>query len=153
MPLTEFFLDHFPGYNKFRAVSMILVIAEFTIPFLAFLALNKFLMDDNKESNLNKLKNAFYITGGVTLFFALFPTMFLDFLSDKDLSPISNGVKTPDGFLDGLVADRSSLLSSDAWRSFIFIALSFGVLFFFIKEKISKKYVILLIGGLLIADM
>ena len=53
MPLTEFFLDHFPGYNKFRAVSMILVIAEFTIPFLAFLALNKFLMDDNKESNLN----------------------------------------------------------------------------------------------------
>ena len=153
MPLTEFFLDHFPGYNKFRAVSMILVIAEFTIPFLAFLALNKFLMDDNKESNLNKLKNAFYITGGIALFFALFPTMFLDFLSDKDLSPISNGVKTPDGFLDGLVADRSSLLSTDAWRSFIFIALSFGVLFFFIKEKISKKYVILLIGGLLIADM
>ena len=153
MPLTEFFLDHFPGYNKFRAVSMILVIAEFTIPFLAFLGLNKFLTDNDKQSNLIKLKNAFYITGGITLVFALFPSMFLDFLSDKDLSPISNGVKTPNGFLDGLVADRSTLLSSDAWRSFIFITLSFGVLFLYIKEKLSKNYVILIIGALLITDM
>ena len=153
MPLTEFFLDHFPGYNKFRAVSMILVIAEFTIPFLAFLGLNKFLTDNDKQSNLIKLKKAFYITGGITLVFALFPSMFLDFLSDKDLSPISNGVKTPNGFLDGLVADRSTLLSSDAWRSFIFITLSFGVLFLYIKEKLSKNYVILIIGALLITDM
>ena len=153
MPLTEFFLDHFPGYNKFRAVSMILVIAEFTIPFLAFLGLNKFLTDNDKQSNLIKLKNAFYITGGITLVFALFPSMFLDFLSDKDLSPISNGVKTPNGFLDGLVADRSTLLSSDAWRSFMFITLSFGVLFLYIKEKLSKNYVILIIGALLITDM
>ena len=153
MPLTEFFLDHFPGYNKFRAVSMILVIAEFTIPFLAFLGLNKFLTDNDKQSNLIMLKNAFYITGGITLVFALFPSMFLDFLSDKDLSPISNGVKTPNGFLDGLVADRSTLLSSDAWRSFIFITLSFGVLFLYIKEKLSKNYVILIIGALLITDM
>jgi len=153
MPLTEFFLDHFPGYNKFRAVSMILVIAEFTIPFLAFLGLNKFLTDNDKQSNLIMLKNAFYITGGITLVFALFPSMFLDFLSDKDLSPISNGVKTPNGFLDGLVADRSTLLSSDAWRSFIFITLSFGVLFLYIKEKLSKNYIILIIGALLITDM
>ena len=153
MPLTEFFLDYFPGYNKFRAVSMILVIAEFTIPFLAFLGLNKFLTDNDKQSNLIMLKNAFYITGGITLVFALFPSMFLDFLSDKDLSPISNGVKTPNGFLDGLVADRSTLLSSDAWRSFIFITLSFGVLFLYIKEKLSKNYVILIIGALLITDM
>ena len=153
MPLTDLFLDYFPGYNKFRAVSMILVIAEFTIPLLAFLALSKFLDSENKLKNLNNLKNAFYITGGITLVFALFPSMFLDFLSEKDLSPISSGVKTPDGFLDGLVADRSSLLSSDAWRSFIFIALSFGVLMAFVKEKISKKYVILLLGVLLITDM
>ena len=73
-------------YNKFRAVSMILVIAEFTIPFLAFLGLNKFLTDNDKQSNLIMLKNAFYITGGISLVFALFPSMFLDFLSDKDLS-------------------------------------------------------------------
>ena len=153
MPLTEFFLEHFPGYNKFRAVSMILVIAEFTIPLLAFLALNSFLNSEDKQNSISKLKQAFYITGGITLFFALFPTMFLDFLSEKDLTPISSGVKTPDGFLDGLIADRSSLLSSDAWRSFIYILLSFGVLFAFIKEKLNKKYAILLVALLVVTDM
>ena len=153
MPLTEFFLEHFPGYNKFRAVSMILVIAEFTIPLLAFLALNSFLNSEDKQNSISKLKQAFYITGGITLFFALFPTMFLDFLSEKDLTPISSGVKTPDGFLDGLIADRSSLLSSDAWRSFIYILLSFGVLFAFIKEKLNKKYAILLVSLLVVTDM
>ena len=153
MPLTEFFLEHFPGYNKFRAVSMILVIAEFTIPFLAFLALNSFLNSQDKQVSINKLKQAFYITGGITLVFALFPTMFLDFLSEKDLTPISSGVKTPDGFLDGLVADRSSLLSSDAWRSFIYILLSFGVLFTFIKGKLNKNYAILLVALLVVTDM
>ena len=153
MPLTDFFLDYFPGYNKFRAVSMILVIAEFTIPLLAFIALNKFLSSNSKFEDLKKLKIAFYTAGGITLIFALFPTMFLDFLSEKDLTPISSGVKTPDGFLDGLIADRSSLLQSDSWRSFLFILLSFGVLFAFIKEKLNKKYAILLIGALLIADM
>ena len=153
MPLTEFFLEHFPGYNKFRAASMILVIAEFTIPLLAFLALNSFLNSEDKQNSISKLKQAFYITGGITLFFALFPTMFLDFLSEKDLTPISSGVKTPDGFLDGLIADRSSLLSSDAWRSFIYILLSFGVLFAFIKEKLNKKYAILLVASLVVTDM
>jgi len=153
MPLTDFFLDYFPGYNKFRAVSMILVIAEFTIPLLAFIALNKFLSSNSKFEDLKKLKIAFYTAGGITLIFALFPNMFLDFLSEKDLIPISSGVKTPDGFLDGLIADRSSLLQSDSWRSFLFILLSFGVLFAFIKEKLNKKYAILLIGALLIADM
>ena len=153
MPLTDFFLDYFPGYNKFRAVSMILVIAEFTIPLLAFIGLNKFLSSNSKFEDLKKLKIAFYTAGGITLIFALFPNMFLDFLSEKDLTPISSGVKTPDGFLDGLIADRSSLLQADSWRSFLFILLSFGVLFAFIKEKLNKKYAILLIGALLIADM
>ena len=48
MPLTEFFLEYFPGYNKFRAVSMILIIAEFTIPLLAFIVLDNFLNIDKE---------------------------------------------------------------------------------------------------------
>ena len=115
--------------------------------------LNSFFNSEDKQNSRSKLKQAFYITGGITLFFALFPTMFLDFLSEKDLTPISSGVKTPDGFLDGLIADRSSLLSSDAWRSFIYILLSFGVLFAFIKEKLNKKYAILLVASLVVTDM
>jgi len=154
MPLTDFFLDYFPAYNKFRAVSMILIIAEFTIPLLGFIALDKFLSSsiDVKEKR-KPLKSAFYITGGITLIFALFPSVFLDFLSEKDLNPIASGIVTPDGFLDALALDRSSLLSSDAWRSFIFIGLTFGLLMLYLKRTIKAQYVILLIGVLVVCDM
>ena len=155
MPLTEFFLDYFPGYNKFRAVSMILIIAEFTIPLLGFVALNRFLNknDDSIISKEKALKYSFYITGGVALLFALAPSIFLDFLSEKDIAPIATGVKIPNGFLDSLASDRSSLLVADAWRSFMFILLAFGVLMLCLKEKIKKQYVIILIGALVVSDM
>ena len=152
MPLTEFFLDYFPAYNKFRAVSMILIIAEFTVPLLAFVALNKFLTNDsNKRESI--LKNAFYITGGVTLLFALAPSIFLDFLSEKDISPLAAGVNTPNGFLDSLALDRSSLLVADAWRSFAFIVIAFLVLLMFVKQKLKKQYVIILLGVFIVSDM
>jgi hypothetical protein len=134
---------------------MILIIAEFTIPLLGFVALNRFL-DKNNDSIISKkkvLKYSFYITGGVVLLFALTPSMFLDFLSEKDISPIATGVKIPNGFLDSLASDRSSLLVADAWRSFMFILLAFGVLMLYLKEKIKKQYVIILIGALVVSDM
>ena len=152
MPLTEFFLDYFPAYNKFRAVSMILIITEFTVPLLAFVALNKFLTtDSNKREAI--LKNAFYITGGVALLFALAPSIFLDFLSEKDISPIAAGVNTPNGFLDSLALDRSSLLVADAWRSFAFILIAFLTLLMFVKQKLKKQYVIILLGVFIVSDM
>ena len=152
MPLTELFLDYFPGYNKFRAVSMILIIAEFTIPLLAFIALDNFLNID-KERKKKSLQIAFYITGGITLIFALMPSIFLDFLSESDLRPLAPDIKTPNGFLDGLVADRAHLLSMDAWRSFVFISLAFGLLWIYLKNKIKKQYVILIVGVLVLSDM
>jgi len=149
MPLTDLFLDYFPGYNKFRAVSMILVIAEFTIPLLGFVALNKFLTTDASENEKKKpLQLAFYIVGGVSLIFALMPTLFFDFIGGQDASLAKNGWP-----IDALQADRAGLLSADAWRSFIFIALTFGVLWMFLKNKLSSKYVILIVGVLVLADM
>jgi len=154
MFLTDLFLEYFPAYNKFRAVSMILVIAEFTIPLLAFLALHKFLISDLTFNEKKKpLLLAFYIVGGITLLFSLMPSLFLDFLSQKDLEPIAQGIKTPNGFLDSLASDRESLLKADAWRSFIFIVLVFATLWAFIKNKLSSKYVIIIVGLLIITDM
>ncbi|MBT3621696.1 MAG: hypothetical protein HN535_02980, partial [Flavobacteriales bacterium] len=92
MPLTDLFLDYFPGYNKFRAVSMILVIAEFTIPLLGFVALNKFLTTETSENEKKKpLQLAFYIVGGLTLVFALMPTLFFDFVGGQDANLAKNG--------------------------------------------------------------
>ena len=70
MGLTDLFLEYFPGYNKFRAVSMILVIAEFTIPLLAFIALNKFLKSNKSNQSKEKaLKYAYYFVGGIDIIF------------------------------------------------------------------------------------
>ena len=134
MPLTDLFLDYFPGYNKFRAVSMILVIAEFTLPLLGFVALNKFLTTDSDEKK-KPLQLAFYIVGGLTLIFALMPTLFFDFVGGQDANLAKNGWP-----IDALQADRASLLSADAWRSFIFITLTFGLLWLTLRTdfKIPK---------------
>ncbi len=149
MPLTDFFLDYFPGYNKFRAVSMILIIAEFTIPLLGFLALNKFLVSKHSELEKKKpLKLAFYLSGGLCIFFALFASLLFDFVGLQDINLEKNGWP-----IDALQSDRANLLKTDAWRSFIFITLTFSLLWLFIKNKIQSKYVILSIGVLILLDM
>ena len=170
MPLTEFFLDYFPGYNKFRAVSMILVIAEFTLPLLAFIALHKFLFDKDKfiekdskvidiksekvshklvaSKKLSAIKLSFYLTGGLTLLFALMPSVFFDFVGNQDSLLEEKGWP-----VDALQSDRARLLSTDAWRSFIFISLIFGALWVFIKNKLKSQYVILIVGILVLSDM
>ena len=78
---SEFFIDYFPAYNKFRAVTMIMIIAEFGIALLAILGLNRFLKMLEGDNNEKRLKLAFYITGGITLIFSLFPTLFVSFVS------------------------------------------------------------------------
>ena len=144
---SEFFIDYFPAYNKFRAVTMIMVIAQFGIALLAMLALNKFL--DSKGNNQfynQKFKLAFYITGGITLAFSLFPSIFVDFISDTE-SLLDNN------FIDALILDRESIMKSDAWRSFLFILFAAFSLWLFIKGKLKKQYVIFILGCLILTDM
>jgi len=149
MGLTELFLDYFPGYNKFRTVSTILVIVEFTVPLLGFVALNKFFTTDASiDTKKDPLQLAFYIVGGITLFFALAPSLFFDFVGGQDLDLEKNGWP-----IDALQSDRARLLSADAWRSFIFITLTFGALWMYLKSKLRSQYVILIIGVLVLADM
>jgi len=86
--------------------------------------------------------------GGLTLVFALMPNLFFDFVGGQDASLAKNGWP-----IDALQADRAGLLSADAWRSFIFIVLTFGAMWMFLKNKLSSKYVILIVGVLVLADM
>ena len=162
--LSQFFLDYFPAYDKFRAITMIMIIAEFGIALLAILALNKFLNQDNIKEKTKKFKLAFYITAGITLLFAIMPSLFgLTFLSPTDIktgSSISDilsslGMKKEsiDAFKVALINDRESILQSDAWRSLIFIVLSASVLWMFIKGMIQKQIVVIIIGALILYDM
>jgi hypothetical protein len=131
--LSNLFIDYFPVYNKFRTVSMILVMASVTMPLGAFLGLKSLLEDSTGKSKLSKqLLNAYYIAGGITLFFALFGG-FLSFISPED------NAMDP-AFAHALQLDRASLLRKDAFRSFIFITLSSALIWLYLKEKLKVIY-------------
>jgi hypothetical protein len=149
MPLTNFFLDYFPGYDKFRAVTMTLVIAEFCIPLLGILALRDiFNGTASKKDILKGIKIAFGITGGITLLLILFPALAGSFISPAELQS-----QVPEWLSSALISDRKDLLRSDSLRSFILILLGTILLLAFYYEKIKKEYVIYLFAILFLTDM
>ncbi len=149
---SDIFIDYVPGYNKFRAVSMTLVIAEFAVPLLGILAVKK-IMDGEvpKEEIIKAVKKSFYILGGITLFFALFPGVLFNFSAPIDDQLRSAG--WPAQFMDVIHADRRHLLQADAWRSFIFIALTAALLVALVYKKVKPGIFYLLLGGLILVDL
>jgi hypothetical protein len=150
MPLTNIFLDFFPGYNKFRAVTMTLVIAEFCIPLLGILALRDIYNGTTERKDILKgIKIAFGITGGITLMFLLVPGIAGSFLSPAE----KQAGNFPAWLSAALIADRKMLLRGDAFRSFILILLAAATLTGFYYNKIKKEYLIILLALLFLADM
>jgi hypothetical protein len=148
MPFTNLFIEYFPGYNKFRAVTMTLVIAEFCIPLLGFLALRDiFSGSTTKKEIIRGLKIAAGITGGFLLLILILPGIAGSFLSQGESDIPYAWLK------DAMIADRKSLLRGDAFRSLVFILLSAGVIIAFISEKVKKEYAILIIALLIVLDL
>jgi hypothetical protein len=149
MPLTNLFLDYFPGYNKFRAVTMTLVIAEFCIPLLGLIALRDIFNGTvSRNDFLRGLKIALGITGGLTLLFILFPG-----LAGSFLSPSEQQGQLPEWLSSAMVTDRKELLRSDAFRSLIFILASASLLLAFYYGKIKKDHAVILLAVLFLFDM
>lgn len=148
--LTNFFIDYVPMYNKFRAVSSIQVIAELAVPLLGILALNEFFNKTTAaEIKLNALKNSFFITGGIALIFTLFGTSLFDF---EGLRDASYDQMLP-GFLENIIADRKAIFFADSLRTLIFVVISAGVLWLFLKEKLNKNYAIIVLGAIILFDL
>jgi len=147
MPLSDLFIDYFPGYNKFRSVTFILVIAQFCMPLLGFLALKEIFYSDTPGKKLIKgLVLALSITGGLVLLFLVFPSLAGSFLTDYE-EPYPGVLK------NALIADRKDLLRSDAFRSLIFIILASVVLFAFLYNKLKREYSFLILGLLILFDL
>ena len=147
--LNEFFFHYLPLYNKFRTPSMALTIAGVTMAALAVLALKEIF--DNKENRKIYLKPIYIsagITGGLCLLYALFGGSLMSFSGQSDAM-----YQSYPGLLEAIVADRKSMLASDSWRSFIFIALATGALWYFINKKIKNVYIIAFIGILIFTDL
>ncbi|MFH0756465.1 MAG: YfhO family protein [Bacteroidota bacterium] len=147
MALTEFFMDHIPGYNKFRTVSMTLVIPAFAMPVLAILALQKILFGSIEKKKLyTALKWSLGIAGGIALLFALLPDLAGNFISARD------GSYQPE-LAKALQADRRSLLRADAIRSLVLICLSAGVILLYSMKKVKAPLAIAALAILFLVDM
>jgi MFS family permease len=149
--ITSFLLDHLPAYNKFRAVSMTMVIAEFSLPLLAILAIDKIIKGQVEQKYLVKsITWSLSITGGLLLFFMLFAKSLFSFEGAIDARYIQQGATD---FVDALQADRLMLFRQDAFRSLVLILLSASVILAFIFKKVKLEQAIFALGLLILIDM
>ena len=156
MPFTDFFIDYIPMYAKFRTVASILVVAEFTIPLLAMLALKQLLDEPEKmKSRLKFIGISFLLTGGVALLFSLMPKVFFsDFVSQSEMQAMSQiPAEQLMPLLNNLTEVRMSLFTSDALRSFYIILVGTGLLLSVMMGKLKKEYGIGIILVLCLVDM
>ena len=156
MPFTDFFLDYVPMYAKFRTVASILVIAEFTIPLLAMMALKTLVDGEVEKQKLNKyLALSFALTAGFCLLFAVAPTMCFDsFVSSSEIRALSTLPQEHiQPLLSNLVDMRTAVFTADCWRSFLIILAGTALLLSFIYGKLKKEYAIGIILVLCLIDL
>ena len=159
MGFTDFFLDYIPGYNKFRAVSMTLVIAEVCMPLLAFLALAElFKNPENLKQNKNYLYISLGITGGLCILFYALPQTFFNFLSADEAIQFKQLQAGQDGaiyttFANELENVRIAIFRHDAIRSFLYIYVSSILILLSISGKMNKNYMFIVLALLVVADM
>ena len=156
MGFTDFFIDYVPMYNKFRAVSSILVIAEFTIPLLAMLALKEVVSHPQLLQERRKdFWISFGLTGGLALLFAVLPKVFFSsYVSTMEMNALQS---IPANQLVPLLANleevRMSLFTSDAWRSFFIILIGAGLVWAYGMGKLKQTALIGALAVLCLVDM
>jgi hypothetical protein len=137
--LNYFLFDYFPMFNKFRAITMIMSLTQLAIVTLAILGLKQIGEEKPTFETLKKpLIYSLALTAGVSLIFALLPSLFLSFKGANDATMQITGDKATDSqIVRAIISDRESLLRSDAFRSFILIILAAGLLWAWITNKIK----------------
>ena len=155
MWLTDWMIDHFPMYNKFRTVASILVIAEIAMPILAVLGLRELFKDPD---GWRKHKVALLISFGacalMCLLTALVPSIFGHFSAQEHEQLVATGQIQQYPSVDAAIAAvRGSLVSGDAWRSLIVLLLGFAVIFVYLKGKLNELASVLILAGIVLVDM
>jgi hypothetical protein len=163
MGFTDFFLDYVPMYAKFRTVASILVIAEFTIPLLAMLALKEFLRkvesgewkEITSGKSLTSFGISYLLTAGVALLFAWMPSVFFgSFISTSEMQALQS---LPAEYIQPVISNltemRQAMFTADAHRSFWIISIGAALLVFFAYGKLKKEYVVGLLIVLCLVDL
>lgn len=161
MPMTDFFLDYVPMYAKFRTVASILVIAEFTIPLLAMMAVKECLSTLNNSNTsgipkklLKYIGISFLLTAGIAAVFAMMPGLFFDYVSVAERQALS---QIPADQLTPLMADvtkvRQLIFSADCWRSVLIITVGTVLMILALRKTIKTDYAIAAMAVLCLVDM
>lgn len=161
MPLTDFFLDHMPGYSKFRAVTIILVIVELAAPILGVLYLDRLIKQKGWDKGTEK--RSLIAMGGLLallLVMAVAPGTFFDFVSEQERYSFTAQIEqAPEQeaqyvqFVDSLKQVRIAIFSADVWRSFAFVLAAAILVFLFGRRKVGAVVLIAGIGVLVLADL
>ena len=156
MGFTDFFLDYVPMYAKFRTVASILVIAEFTIPLLAMLALKK-IFDEPEllKTQFRAVCISFGLTAGFALLFAIMPSLFFDsFISSSEMQAL-RGIPAEhlQPLMTSLTEMRQAMFTSDCWRSFWIIVIGTVLLLLFRYGKLKREYTVAAILVLCLIDL
>lgn len=161
MSLTNLFLDFIPGYDKFRAVTTILVIAEFTIPLLAILTINKMVAEkDFYKQNKKMLMYAMGAVIGLTLLITITPSTFTNFYTSREYEQIEQSVKGQpnsqellNSFFAAVTTARQQILVSDALRSLSFLILAAALTWFFLRYRFKNEIFIYSLLALILMDL
>ncbi|MEO7211904.1 YfhO family protein [Mucilaginibacter sp.] len=160
--LSDIFFNYFPLYNKFRAVESILAVASLCFPILALLAVQEIIENPDKKAITKKLYIAGGIVGGLTLILIAVPTVFLSFRTDNHTDMVNylnqalkgaNLNVTGDTVGRAVIADRMSLERADAIRTFIFLLVTFGLLWAFVTNKIKAQVLSIVLFVIVLVDL
>jgi hypothetical protein len=169
MWLTNLFLDYFPYYNKLRAVSSMLVIAELCIPVLAILALKEIVENPsvlkekirtkNIKFNISAFHLSLALTGGLVLLFIIAPAVFFSFFSQQEVQMLDEAAKNPQmsAFVsqirETMESVRISVFRSDAWRSLIIIGMGVTFVLLYCARKLKACVLVTALIALTLTDM
>jgi hypothetical protein len=149
--LNDFLFNYLPGVNKFRTVSMSLVIPSFTMVLLALMALKAFFEEKLDPQKIQKsMVIALASTAGVALVFLLFGGSVFSFSAASDTQIAGQGGQW---FVDAVMADRASMFRMDALRTILFILVAFGAMWLYLKSKLSKTVTISIIAAAIVLDI
>jgi len=149
MPLSDFFIDFVPFYNKFRAPSSILVVVELLFPLIAMVGLYRFFTDE-KLTQEYKQKILLYVSGGtlgLLLILLVLGKSLLGFHTESEKTYF------PPFLLDYLVDERFKLFRIDAIKAFIYVAIAAAALFMVLKQKLNQNIALVIIGVVSLFDL
>ncbi len=173
MAFTELVFNTLPGYNKFRTVSMILVVAQWTVPLAAAIALSFILKENNEPRRLRSaLKWAAGITGGLCLLFAVAGSTLFDFglsATEQQMTAtfgdwfrqagmeaeLRQGLDAEIGrsLAEAMAADRAAIMEADAWRSLVMIALAACAVLLYLQKRYGRTVLTALLAAIVLADL